>query len=292
VTGVFLGRGRAPQRAQERILTGRVGEDFAAGPAFTLDLRVTANRAYEVTIRALTITGCLGEKSVSRDFTWKPAPPDQRVPWPARPVPAPSPFHDGIVPQEIIPLAGFSPRDITGDDYALGVRIGRGRLPAPYARLVRFIRSTPQGQRPVFDNEFLSDITFEAMVYPFAKGPAGKQSEKLLPVVLYRKQEPNTLYPDASGDLLQCSPLLENIQTEPETLPNGSRQTGFTDNIVTLTYTDDLVADITFFDLYLLDTQPYVRGAKYHYYLVRFTGEGEIEQVIDAGAIDVAIHHQ
>ena len=291
-TGIFVGRGLAPQRAQERILTGRVGEDFAAGPEFTLELAVSANRAYEVTLRALTTTGCLSEKSVTRDFTWKPAPLDQRVPWPARPVPAPAPFNDGIRPEEIVPLAGFRDRDVTGDDYALGVRIGRARLPAPYARLVKFIRSTPQGQRPVFSNEFFDGLMFEAMIYPFAKGPAGKQAERLLPVVLYRKQVPNTLYPDASGDLLQCSPLVENVQSAPEVLPNGSQQTGFTDNVITLTYTNDLVADIEFFTLYLLDTQPYVRGAKYHYYLVRFTGDGEIQQMIDAGAIDVPTLHK
>ena len=129
------------------------------------------------------------------------------------------------------------------------------------------------------------------MIYPFAKGPSGHQSERLLPVVLYRKQEPNPLYPDASGDLLQCSPLVEDLQTELRVLPNGGQQTALTDNVVALTYEDDDIHP-PFFTFYLLDTQPYVRGAKYHYYLVRFTGEGEIEQVIDAGAIDVAINHQ
>jgi hypothetical protein len=100
-------------------------------------------------------------------------------------------------------------------------------------------------------------------------------------------------YPDASGDLLQCSPLVEHLQTEVVALPNGSQQTHFTDNAVTLTFSRELGENFDFqvFSLYLLDTQPYVRDAKYHYYLVRFTGDGEIEQVIDAGAIDLAINH-
>jgi hypothetical protein len=291
VIGVFAGRARDPQRAQERILTGRVGDDFAAGPEFTLELGLVAGRAYEVTLRALTTTGCLGEKSVTRSFTWKPIPEDQRVPWPARPVPAPAPFNDSIRPEEIIPLAGFSPRDMTGDEFALAVRIGREELFTSYDNLVKSILQTPQGQRPVFDNAYLGRFAFESMVYPFAKGPAGRQSEKLFPVVLYRKQEPTLLYPDVSGDLLQCSPLVETIQTSQAILLNGKRQTVFDDNALSLTFTSDVMGDHMAFTLYLLDTQPYVRGAKYHYYLVRFTRDGEIQQVIDAGAIEVQANH-
>ena len=289
LTGAGLGRGSEPQRATQRILTGRVGDNFSAGPAFTLELVVAANRAYEVTIRAMTITGCLSEKSVTRDFTWKPAPQDQRVPWPARPVPPPSPFHDGIGPDEILPLAHFFDRDNPVDDYAIGVRIGRTFI--PNQAFVSHLESTPQGQRPVFYTSSLQNAPLESMVFPFAKGPSGHQSERLLPVVLYRKQEPNPLYPDASGDLLQCSPLVEHIQTEPRFHPDGGQRTALTDNIITLTYDDDGVPGPSF-TLYLLDTQPYVRGARYHYYLIRFTSDGEIEQLIDAGVINVPATHR
>jgi len=292
VTATFLGRSVGPLVARTRVLTGRVGEDYLPGPAFTLDLGITASRDYEVTVRALTTTGCLGVNSAIRSFSWKPPPQDQRVPWPARAVPAPAPFNDGIRAEEILPLAGFAGRDLPVDDNVLAVRIGQSMIRSQL-NLSLFLVATPQGQRPVFNTALLQINPLESMIYRFAKGPAGHQSERLLPVVLYRKQEPNSLYPEASGDLLQCSPLVEHLQTEVAVLPNGSQQTYFTDNAVTLTYSRELGENFDFqvFTLYLLDTQPYVRDAKYHYYLVRFTGDGEIEQVIDAGAIDLAINH-
>ncbi len=40
-------------------------------------------------------------------------------------------------------------------------------------------------------------------------------------------------------------------------------------------------------DIILWDTTPVAEGATYHYYLVRFNPEAEIDQIVDAGEITI-----
>ena len=41
-------------------------------------------------------------------------------------------------------------------------------------------------------------------------------------------------------------------------------------------------------DLFMLDTQPVIEGASYHYYLARFRDDGELDSVVDAGQVTIS----
>ncbi len=103
--------------------------------------------------------------------------------------------------------------------------------------------------------------------------------ETVMPCVLYRYQIVNSLYLKVSGDVAQVSPLMETI--------------AWGKTSVTTVY-DPFIAISRVMDsgdpwgIYLVDTQPVVRGATYQYLLMRFDEETkELDRIIPAGTVTI-----
>ncbi|MEI7957237.1 MAG: hypothetical protein WCJ66_18895 [Verrucomicrobiota bacterium] len=108
----------------------------------------------------------------------------------------------------------------------------------------------------------------------------------LLPAVLYRQQVPSVKWPNVSGGTIQVSPMIEKIAYNTVTPADGFPTTIVRDPYIGLHYRTDFRGYGSWVDLFLLDTQPVSKGAKYRYTLLRFdAGTGEIAESIDAGEL-------
>jgi len=134
----------------------------------------------------------------------------------------------------------------------------------------------------------MSDITKDGVYLTSFFDPMGflytnelTQTESVMPCVLYRYQVTNDLYQTVGGDVVQVSPLMEEIAYGP----NGPGNTILYDpfiGAVRLKSSNDP------WGLYLLDTQPVVRGATYQYLLMRFDEETkEMDRIIPAGTVTI-----
>jgi len=103
--------------------------------------------------------------------------------------------------------------------------------------------------------------------------------QSLLPIVVYREQLTNSLFPRVSGDVVQVTPLIERIPWSIDS-----------DSVVTIP--DRLFAGFSEYHLpnyyyyfYVRDLQPVQLGAAYRYFVVRFNGQREIQEIIPAGDV-------
>lgn len=276
----------APPQSQS-FLTGRVGGEFGAGPKFTLPLRVQPGVKYRVWLRGLGACGEVGEQSRHVEFAWQPPPPPAAgVPWPARPLPAVGSFHPGIVAQDFASLPEVSLRwganleRIDTNVAVVGVRVGS--LPSDGGEGHSFAGEPPE-----------QVMTLSAASPGFGRGDpnahlyrhAGDGTTSLLPAVLYRQQVANDLYPEVSGAVVQCSPMVRDVAWQQF---GGADQTYFflRDPYFRWTRADPTRPNSTI-DLHLIDTQPVVAGARYRYWLVRFSRLGEPEQTIPCGEVTI-----
>ena len=255
--------GQAKKKLFKTYLTPKVGPLFGDGALFQIDVDVQKNATYTVMVRAVDKSGVTGSFSEGQEFIWsEPAATFDQVPWPARPLPVVSSFHSNIV-AAVMPDAVFR---------GLGVRIGEVYVD-PALELSG--QELPTHTDPV---EYLY------------RGPL---SAPIFPVALYRCQVASLQYPAAllSGDMVQVSPLMERIAYEELPDFNG-------DSVVTVHIHDPFIGVVhpgggifgmaPVAGLYLLDTQPVVRGARYRYLLVRFDPQTlEMVQVIPAGEVTV-----
>jgi hypothetical protein len=92
-----------------------------------------------------------------------------------------------------------------------------------------------------------------AAVYRDSRG------QSLFPLVMYRSEVATPARPAVSGDLIQVTPLISQIAVS-----GGGDQ------------------------LYLRDTQPVIKNARYRYLLVRFTPNGEVAQIIPTNEVTIA----
>jgi hypothetical protein len=242
--------------------SGRVGGDFSLPDVAEFSISASANLdvEYVLMVRAVGPNGETGPWSNAESFRWSTVPvagPD--VPWPARGLPAvqQAGFHDELRAEYLSTETGVAngPR--------VGVRIGE------------------------FDVNTIGDVTKETIILSVTNNPldylynnAALPGTTALPCVLYRYQKANSLYPDVGGDVAQVSVLMEEIAYGPQA------GTGFS-----IIY-DPFVAAINdgnnaTFGLYLLDTQPVVRGAEYQYLLLRFDESKELDRIIPAGTVTI-----
>jgi hypothetical protein len=109
--------------------------------------------------------------------------------------------------------------------------------------------------------------------------------------VLYRTQIPDQAlpipnYPTVPGDVVQVSPLMENIAFAVE--PNGANSTGLTIydpfiHVLSLT-----LGSTSSTAIYLKDTTPVISGARYQYLLVLLDPSShEIAHVLPLPTIDI-----
>lgn len=140
------------------------------------------------------------------------------------------------------------------------------------------------------DGSLIAPIVDEEIASPFAPRVDAKNlalGDSLLPAVLYRTEIPSTRFPSVSGATIQVSPMISKIAADQ--LDGTDIRDPYIGVIARQAATNAFVdGGIRSLDLFLLDTQPVVRGARYHYTLLRFSpADGELLESIDAGEITI-----
>ncbi|MCU0748232.1 MAG: hypothetical protein MUF13_01670 [Akkermansiaceae bacterium] len=257
-------------------VTPPLGNGFPSEPPFTAEFTVQAGVVYEVFVQA--VRGAMlngqgrGPKSLLHEFKWEETIPGDppKVAWPPRPMPEVT-LVNGVAAAELDPV--MWPAHLNGER-PVGVKLVslRCKNVEDYPEIANEIVYAPAPDSPGFK---LHD--------PNANIPSSLQngSGGMQGVVLYRQQVANQLFPTVPGDVIQVSPLVRKIAWIPTTVGgrNGAR---LIDPFFALRLTAPPDAEHAV-DLYLLDTQGVINGARYHYYLVCFGADGEITQTIDAG---------
>jgi len=240
--------------------TGRIDGNFgsATNPLFSVSADAVLGNNYTFMVRAIGAAGIPGPWSNVETFRWDAVPTaGPQVPWPTRLLPRVQ--KTGF--NEKLSLAYLSETTYCNLFGRSGVGIRIGEVP-PEAK-------TPEATEDgVWIDTDLNpmDFLYENKALP---------GTTALPCVLYR------LRFDAGsvGDLVQVSPLMENIAYGR----NGSfliirdpfvaitRQNGSSDS----------------WGVYLIDTQPVIRHRSYAYFLVRFGEDKEIERIIQIGHITI-----
>jgi hypothetical protein len=243
--------------------TELIGPLFGLGATFALDLNVMWGSKLRVKVAAVTASGQVGPWSNIEEFEWKPeeGPTGPDVPWPARPLPGygtVSEFEPGL---QSVYLASRQ---------SAAVRIGQanGRHTV--------IRDNKEGQ------SFRLDLPHMIDAWLFKAKYANPSLERtVLPVVLYRTQIPDPAnWTEVPGDIVQVSPLMETIA--------GEHVSGGYIIYDPFIHVEWSVLDQTKSDIFLLDTQPQIAGARYSYILVLFDPETkEIFKVIPAGSVNI-----
>jgi hypothetical protein len=231
-------------------LTPTIDGGFGPGPDYEISIPVQKGRVYQVQIRAIAKSNGGYNYSTAYSFQWPTEGIEEatgpNVPWPARPTPPVSPgFAADLVPVRV-QQPGFT---------GLGVVIGH----IPQAAM------NPTGSLKGEDADIRSFLF-----------PADDQSENLLlPLMLYRYQVPGTAFPTPSRDLIQVTPLMQNIASAAS---GGQRL--IRDPFIKLIGPDPSSGGPDDpWKIVLIDTQPAVRSAAYTYVLVRFKKDGEIASV-------------
>ena len=316
-SGIPAGR---KQTRGTAFLSPRIGTGPAAlgtGPLFTMEFGIAPGVEYEAWIAALgpgtAVRGVRGAFSelITFRFLPPPPPPDPNcvVPWPYRELPPTVTFHPEIRAQRFVPGAGETPANVMGetpvwpldhDASPVGVKIAT--LTATSSGLGggavtgAGTPGNPGDDSIVFysDNSNKSiHIRLDDYIYA-ADQDSAQSGERLLPAVLYRQQVANAQFPDVSGLIVQCSPMIGKLAVQHL----GSGDVRLRDPFIGVTAvgtrsaTDlrpvvSTVPTTAQIHLHLLDTKPVLSGARYQYWLVRFQPNGEPAETVDAGQTDV-----
>jgi hypothetical protein len=237
-----------------------VGPAFGSNASFSTCIDVEQGRQYAVYVKAVgNHLSNLGDPSNIEQFQFAPVATNlaysDPVPWPARGLPLTNAtFHSSLNVTQLLVNAGPVPWR------GIGIRIGEYHADLSYlsnnAVQVNGVKST-------------TDYLY-----------VGTNGTTILPLAAYRYQVPNTNYSVVSGDLIQVSPLMEEVAYGV----SGTNSIIIRDPFVQLVQRADNSGNS---DLYLADTQPVVAGARYRYLLVRFKSNHEIDEVIPAGEVEV-----
>ena len=243
--------------------TELIGPLFGSGAQFSLEIPVMFGSKLRVKVAAITPGGEVGPWSNIEEFEWQPAPeftgPD--VPWPARPLPGVGLANSFDPSMQAVYLS---------DRGTVGVRIGQ----------VEGWCETISSDREPTIFQLSRPEALEAWLFKRTYGsPAVERS--VLPVMLFRTHVPDpNLYPEVPGDVVQVSPLMENIIDEAVT---GGRR--ILDPFVHVRVSGE---EQRFCDLFIMDTQPQVSGARYAYLLALFDEETkEMLHIIPVGTVAI-----
>jgi hypothetical protein len=281
-------------------LTTPISEGFGPGPQFTLTADVSPNVNYLITVAAVDDQGKIldGATSEAWPFIWTAPIQPANVPWPARPLPPVGDFDDNLNPADYTP---FYPRvravlltdaNFQADPrYPVGVSIGY--LEPFNGTYQSNVRSTDYAYYNIPINTFgpTWGVDPNDFVFRRSSGDPSRKGNLLLPIVVYRQQIANTNFPKVSGDITQVSPMIESV---PWT--TGAFCTDCSPHRVNVIILDRLMAIAWKFDqltyhqhvmLCVRDQQPVQMGATYRYYVVRFNAKREVQEIIQAGDVDV-----
>ena len=258
-------------------------------PEFEAVLPVSTSDTYTVMVRAVGIgeypARAVGAFSNVEDSTYsiRVLAQNQPVPWPDRALPPQADFHPGVAAtylssNELAPWKGNGVRIGEYEDAAHDGSTTSAQDDTGVGGLVFRITGTRPASQYLFKNDAVA-----------AAEPLEPIPGVILPVVLYRVQIANTNFPNVPGDVVQVSPLMEQVAYTPF----GLSKISVTDPFVAVLHKsdNDLPRTATNFDhdILLLDRQPVIKGARYKYLLVRFTPGKEIERVIVTNTVDVPL---
>jgi hypothetical protein len=245
-------------------LSGRVGQGFgtAGSGEFEVIVPIELGKRYVVSVVAHGRCG-VGEMALPVVFSWSQPETGPEVPWPARDLPdVVENFHPGL---EAVWLPN-NPDISTAPMNQAAIRVGQFPWDPDY---------------DVIDPKYFvfSDTTESPAQYIYERIA---EAETLLPIVVYRRQVPSAALPDVSGDLVQVTPLVEGV-THRVVAPDTALKDPF---FLALPDLQNL-QDPEYGHLYLLDTQPVIRGAAYQYYVVRFDDRFEPLDVIALDPLEI-----
>lgn len=262
-------------------LSPRIGPGFGPGPQFSVPCNIELGETYTVFVRAVASDGSVGEPSNVEEFVWNPANTNYAtcaIPWPAR---------------------GLPPVNTSGEFKLADTNFPFGITAAYYSGLeAQFTGAVVLVGATIFNSSSAAGVR----QWPqWVAGPTDPMSfiftnragEKLFPIVLYRFQVPSDKFPTVSGDIVQVSPMLENIAYEITNycISYGNQVICYTNSLLRDSYIiyDKLMIHDRFqlFFVFLRDTQPVISGARYRYLLVRFRKNGEIAEVIPTDVMEV-----
>ena len=255
-------------------------------PHFSFSLPVSSSDTYTVMVRAVG-TGKFGARIVGNwsnvetfAYAARKLGLSVPVPWPDRPLPPKADFHEGITG---IHFNGTNLSPWKGNLVRIGEYEDSGQG--------TFIL-TPNDNDPTIPRVFQIPTTRDLENYLYTNDEVAQAEPKekipglILPIALYRVQVANTKYPTVPGDIVQVSPLMEqiaqydnagqNIVVDPFVAVLPSSITGLPR---TVTGSDQ--------DVFILNRQPVLKGARYRYLLIRFNPSKEIERVIATNDVDV-----
>ncbi len=237
--------------------TPHIGPGFGNGAQFDIDVAVVQGKAYTVFITAIGKDASEGPKSNFEDGSWSPAVvTGPKVPWPARPLPPFNLFNSAL------DAVRLSPSIFDG----VGVQIGW--------ITDRTVVQSDKGQPFIYSDK-------DPMTYVHTN----KIGDKLFPVAMYRVQLVNPAFPTVSGDVIQVSPLMENIAYNQQTV-NGVTQTDIKDPFIRIA-SPPAGTNLPISPMYLVDTQPVIANARYVYLLVRFDQNHEIKEIVPSSIVEV-----
>jgi hypothetical protein len=203
--GVPLPPGVLPQNKMLQYLTRRVGPSFGDGSLFTVEADVVPGNRYAVFIKAVGKDGSVGPRSNVESFAWNTTnAPATNVPWPDRPLPAVT----------LTNFPGVMARLFTTNDFifsafpqqafeGVGIRVGE-----------LFMPQFPFGQTNVIaGSEDPSEHVYRS----------ARDFRSLFPLVVYRVQVENEDYPEVSGDIVQVTPLMEQIAFDRAPVAGGAQ---------------------------------------------------------------------
>jgi hypothetical protein len=246
-----------------------VGPGFGNnGAAFSVPCNIEIGKTYFVKVRALSLHGDPGNWSVHQSFIWAPSnTPALQVPWPARPLPTTNAnfftFALYLAPTNSDPVMAAAP---SGNAVLIG-----------YTNVGQSTYSV--SNMPPRVNGFFN---------PNAALETNKFGDSIFPCALYRYQVPNANFPTVSGDVIQVSPLMENIAYQQVVIEGVAYfvYAEIQDPFVAVTGLQTAGGNIIY--LWIRDTQPQISGASYKYILVHFDPVShEIDQLIPSNAVEV-----
>jgi hypothetical protein len=281
-------------RVDESFLTGPVGGNIGAGPLFSVTLNVNPNFSYKIWLRSVGPGGEVSDDSRHIEVSWLPSPgPAPSIAWPARPLPPVAAFNPGIMAVDFsdIPVTqrqwDFQSDAVLINQTPVGIRVGSVTA---FESSQHFYSFTNHGYGN--DGEGLatsSGSTIAGRADPntqFYSNPSDP-TQILPPFVLYRQQVANAAYPAVSGNVIQASPLISKVAWRVFAPPAGVATGAELVDPFFRWLRNDPDENTHSTDLYVLDTQPVVIGARYRYWLTRFNNLGEPIQTIPCGEVTI-----
>ena len=263
----------------EAYFTTPIGPGFGPGPQFTVTANVQANVEYEITVAPVDEQGHVdqGQTSEPWRFTWTPPVVLATVPWPQRQLPPVNTFditETGLGVGAVVLRYFGQQLDMR---YPVGIRIAQLNANPNNVGMIYNIASNSYAGYNVYNGYINPDPNAEI----FRRKATG---ESLFPIVVYRQQVTNTLFPKASGDVTQVSPLIERVpwtviptsDFDIVLIPDRLFAIGF-----------ESANNSPYYPLYLRDQQPVQLGAKYRYFILRFNAKREVQEVIPAGDVEL-----